>query len=106
MTLQKKPLENIVGKGVCPSNSNFSFLPQCFLANKVQIQSFNPFPNNPWFLRVCSKSLLKTLWKKEKLLITSNFSLSYSVFYPSEERSSIFFISEIVVCKLFQFGRV
>ena len=22
---------------------------------------FNPFPNNPWFLRVCSRSLLKTL---------------------------------------------
>ena len=25
----------------------------------------NPFPNKPWFLRVCSKSLLKTLWEKE-----------------------------------------
>ena len=22
---------------------------------------FNPFPNNPWLLRVCSTSLLKTL---------------------------------------------
>ena len=31
----------------------------------------NPFPNKPWFLRVCSKSLLKTLWEKEKLLVTS-----------------------------------
>ena len=28
----------------------------------------NPFPNKPWFLRVCSISLLKSLWEKEKLL--------------------------------------
>ena len=41
---------------------------------------FNPFPNKPWFLRVCSTNLLKTLWVKEKLLITSNFSFSHSVF--------------------------
>ena len=33
--------------------------------------ALNPFPNKPWFLRVCSKSLLKTLWEKEKLLGTS-----------------------------------
>ena len=37
----------------------------------------NPFPNKPWFLRVCSISLLKTLWEKEKLLVTSNFSFSH-----------------------------
>ena len=42
--------------------------------------TFNPFPNKPWFLRVCSKSLLKTLWEKEKLLVTSNFSFSHRVF--------------------------
>ena len=42
----------------------------------------NPFPNKPWFLRVCSTSLLKTLWEKEKLLVTSNFSFSHSVFLP------------------------
>ena len=35
------------------------------------------FPN----LYVCSTSLLKTLWEKEKLLTTSNFSFSHSVFY-------------------------
>ena len=37
---------------------------------------FNPLPNKPWFLRVCSTSLLKTLWEKEKLLNMSNFSFS------------------------------
>ena len=36
----------------------------------------NPFPNKPWFLHVCSTGLLKTLWEKEKLLVTSNFSFT------------------------------
>ena len=40
---------------------------------------FNPFPNKPLFLRVCSTSLLKTLWEKEKLLVTSNFSFSQCI---------------------------
>ena len=43
---------------------------------------FNPFPNKPWFLRIRIMSLLKTLWEKEKLLVTSNFSFSLSVFLP------------------------
>ena len=64
----------------------------------------NTFPNKPWFLRVSSLSLLKTLWEKEKLLVTSNFSFSHSVFYPFGELSAIFMKFEIVVCKLFQFG--
>ena len=51
--------------------------------------SFNPFPNKPWFLRVCSRSLLKTLWEKEKLLEASNFYFSHSVFYPFKELSAI-----------------
>ena len=66
----------------------------------------NPFPNMPWCLFVCSMSLLKTLWEKEKLLVTSNFSFSHSVFYPFGKLSAIFIKFEIVVCKLFQFGRV
>ena len=41
---------------------------------------FNPFPNKPLFVRLCSKSLLKTLWEKEKLLVTSNFSFSPQCF--------------------------
>ena len=35
----------------------------------------NPFPNKPWFLRVCSTSLLKTLWEKGKLLVKEQFLL-------------------------------
>ena len=67
---------------------------------------FNPFPNKPWFWRVCRTSLFKTLWEKEKLLVTSNFSFSHSIFYPFRELSAMLINFEIVVCKLFQFGRI
>ena len=40
----------------------------------------NPFPNKPWFLRVCITSLLKTLLEKEKLLVKSNFLLFHQCF--------------------------
>ena len=36
---------------------------------------FNSFPNKPWFSHVYSTRLLKTLWEKEKLLVTSKFLL-------------------------------
>ena len=93
--------------------SNFSFS-QCFQkacfpgASKGVIvwEWVNPFPNKPWFSRVCSASLLKTLWEKDKLLVTSNFSFSHSVFYPFGELSFSFIKFKIVVCKHFQFGRV
>ena len=49
----------------------------------------NPFPKEPLFPRVCSTSLLKTLWEKEILLVMSNFSFSHSVFYPFGELSAI-----------------
>ena len=66
----------------------------------------NPFPYKLWLLRVCSTSPLKTLGEKKKLLVTSNFSFSHSVFYPFGELSAIFIKSEIVVCKVFQFRKV
>ena len=46
---------------------------------------------SPDFLRICSRStsLLETLWEKEKLLVTSTFSFSHSVFYPFGEFSAI-----------------
>ena len=65
----------------------------------------NPFLKRPWFLSVCSTSLLKTMREKKKFLVTCNFSFSHSVFYPFAELSAIFIKVEIVVCKLFQFGR-
>ena len=58
------------------------------------------------FLRVCSTSLLKTLWAMEKLLVTSNFSIAHSVFYLNGELCAIFIKFKIVVWILLQFGRV
>ena len=66
----------------------------------------NLFPYKPWFLCVCNKNLMKTLWEKEKLFIMSNFSFTQCVFYPSGELSDISIKFEIVICKLFRFGRV
>ena len=48
----------------------------------------------------------KHSWEKEKLLLTSNFFFSHSVFFQLGEISAIFMKFETVVCKLFQFGRV
>ena len=75
----------------------------CMILNR---RAFNPFPNKPWFLCVCSTSPLKTLQEKEKLLVTSSFCFSHSVFYPFGELFAIFIKFKIVVCKLFQVGRV
>ena len=83
-----------------------NFLSSIKQLTDICVKRFKPFPNKPWFLRVCSTSLLKTLWEKEKLLITSDFSFFPSVFYPFGDFSAVFTKLEILVCKLFQFGRV
>ena len=66
----------------------------------------NSFPNKAWFLHVGRVSLLKILWEKEKLCVMCNFSFVCSVFYLFGELSAIFIIFKLVICKLFQFGRV
>ena len=52
----------------------------------------------------------QAFWKhcgeKEKLLVTSNFSFTHSVFYPFRELSDIFIKFKIVVCRPFQFRLV
>ena len=71
-----------------------------------EMEFFKPFPHNDTFWRPWETSLLKTLWEKEKLLVMSNSSSTHSVFYLFGLLSSIFVKFQIVVCKLFQFGRV
>ena len=44
--------------------------------SQIIFESLNPFPHNDTFWRLWEKSLLKTLWEKEKLLVRSNFSFS------------------------------
>ena len=52
-----------------------------------RVKTSNPLPSRQLSglsvlsLYDCSTSLLKTLRKKEKLLVTSNFSFSHGVFY-------------------------
>ena len=67
--------------------------------------------NKPWFLRVCSRSLFKTLWEKEKLLVASNFSFS-PVFSTNLQNflpfktilkllcASFFILEESKICRL------
>ena len=67
-------------KGKLSVTSNFSFSHSVYYRFgelSATFIKFNPFPNKPWFLRVCNASFLKTLWEKEKLLVTSNFSFSH-----------------------------
>ena len=66
----------------------------------------NPFPNKAWLLCVCIRKISKTLREKEKLLVTSNFSFSHNVFSYFGQLIAILIKLKIVVCKLFQFGRV
>ena len=68
---------------------------------------FLPFSQtSPGFNTSAVKIFLKTLWEKEKFLLKSDFSFNHSIFYPLGELSAIFHQFEIVVYKLFQFGRV
>ena len=50
------------------------------------------YKHGPQFLH-----LLKTRWEKEKLLVTSNFSFSHSVFHPLGVLCAIFINLKIVV---------
>ena len=58
------------------------------------------------FWRPRETSLLKTLWEKKKLLVTSNFSFFHNVFYSIKGRNYHFCCIQFVVCKCFQFGLV
>ena len=108
-TVNKDKYENIVGKGENAVYQHFLLFPHCFLSFLTQIpevifylSSANTlnldwsksfvvfFCNKPWSLRVCGTSHLKTLCKKEKLLVKSNFSFSHSVFHLFRELSAIF----------------
>ena len=42
---------------------------------------FNPLLHRYSFWPINNRQLLKTLWEKKKLLVTSNFSFSHNVFY-------------------------
>ena len=55
------------------------------VALEESAEHYWPFSKQALVLCVCSTSLLKTLWEKKKLLITSNFSFSHRVFFSFRE---------------------
>ena len=85
------------------SYQQYLLFQQCFQKDFFPV---NLFPHNDSFWRPWETSLLKTLWEKEKLLVTSNFSFTHSVFYQFRELSAIFIKFKIVICRLFQFAPV
>ena len=52
------------------------------------------------------RSLLKTLWGKEKMLVSSIFSFSHNVFNIFQNKFQIFIHIYFVVCKCFEFEPV
>ena len=73
-------------KGGCWFDSQ---LDQCLSKNWSYLskQDYGPSPFITHFrhLKTRRKKLLKTLWEKEKMLVTSIFSFSHNIFYPIKE---------------------
>ena len=59
--------------------------------------SLNSLPHNDF---------LKTLWEKEKMLVTSIFSFSHNDFNPVKDKKYHLSYFYFVVCKCFQFRQV
>ena len=103
----------------------------CGKRRKCWLPAFSPFPTlfskrlpfqGRWKSGSCGKGLthfhtvmpfdapgkqaFSKDWEKEKLLITSNFSFTHSVFYPFRELLAIFIKFKIIVCRPFQFRPV
>ena len=51
-------------------------------SSMFSVLSINTSPNKPLFICVCRTSILKTLWEKEKLPITSHFFFPQNEFCP------------------------
>ena len=58
-----------------------------------------PFPNKPWFFGVCSTSLLKTLWEKEKLLLTEIAHIEQFLLF----QQSFLLFGELLTANSFKF---
>ena len=76
-----------------------------FVKSRSVWKRMNPFPYKLWFLRV-SKSFENTLGKRRNCSLRAISPFSHSVFNPFGQSSAIYIKFEIVVCKLFQLGRV
>ena len=103
---------DITESGECTSFSckSFSFEMSLFMGFYFSSEFLSTFIafSDQWykpFQHLWKRKLLKTLWEKEKMLVTSIFSFSHKVFYSSQHKFQ--FLSQIyfVVCKCFEFGQ-
>ena len=91
----------IIGKGC--------YLYSCETVNPFPNDKFKTFPNTKCLQTTVSNLMkttekspngFKTLWEKEKLLVTSNFSFSHSVFRRLEDRLNPGLVWERDKCKI------
>ena len=89
-------------------DTNFSPSSGSYVLNKFPSisQWSDTGPSWPSCLRFAGQVFWKHCGKRKKMLATSNFSFSHSVFYLFGELYTFFIKFEIVVCKLFQFGKI
>ena len=108
------------GKGENASNQHFLIFPHVSYPPKTKFQflsriyffvckCFNPFPNKPWFLRVCITSLLKALQKiarnEQFLLFSAVLSTCFESFLPLSTNlkfssANTFSLEESKICRL------
>ena len=83
-----------------------TYMPLIYRNVAIRKKDWTLSHTDPAFYVSSVELFLKTLWEKEKLLVISNFSFYHSVFYHFGDLPAIFIKFEIVICKLFQIGRV
>ena len=126
MNLGKPPFENIEGKRENAGNQHFLLFPQYFLTFQRQSLLFEPHLicylafNLTLYHTVLTfndptqgRGLWKTLWEKKKMLVTSIFSFSHSVFYSIKKKIVILAMFKmssanafnLVMSKLLSFGK-
>ena len=78
----------------------------CRRKSRSKSPIYNDFISTLSQTRPCFTCLEYRTVGKREIARNSNFSCSHSVFYPFGELTDIFIKINIVVCKLFLFGRV
>ena len=70
--------------------------------SEQKLNKTNSLPQNPDFKQPSERGLLKTFWKKEKMLVTSIFSFSHNDFFSSQNKFQHLSYFSFVICKCFQ----
>ena len=65
----------------------------------------NQLPHNDDFWRTVGKILLKTLWEKKKMLITSIFLFSRNGFHPVKYKFNVLVTIKLLSANAFNLGK-